>query len=148
MRARHGFTVIELLLVLMLAGVTLGMTAPGVSRAVTETRVHRAAAVVAAEANVAQGLAARARVPVRLTVSADGRLVRVHRGTPGVPDTVYAERRFDGTSEYALGSIAANQTETVFYPNGLTSGQLVVTLRAGTSRRTVTVTRGGHVRVE
>jgi prepilin-type N-terminal cleavage/methylation domain-containing protein len=145
MRIRHGFTVIELLAVLVMGTILLAAAAPAVSRSLTQTRVQRAAAVIAADLQLAHTLAARQRAPVRITVQSTERIVRVHRGT--LPDTVFSERRLDETSEYSLGTMVASATTVTVFPNGMASGPLTLTLHAGGSSRIVSMTRVGQVRV-
>jgi prepilin-type N-terminal cleavage/methylation domain-containing protein len=145
MRIRHGFTVIELLAVLVMGTILLATAAPAVSRSLTQTRVQRAAAVIAADLQLAHTLAARQRAPVRITVQSTERIVRVHRGT--LPDTVFSERRLDETSEYSLGELVASSSTITVFPNGMASGPLTLTLQAGGSTRVVSMTRVGQVRV-
>jgi prepilin-type N-terminal cleavage/methylation domain-containing protein len=145
MRIRHGFTVIELLAVLIMGTILLAAAAPAVSRSLTQTRVQRAAAVIAADLQLAHTLAARQRAPVRITVQSTERIVRVHRGSS--PDTVFSERRLDETSEYSLGTMVASATAITVFPNGMASGPLTLTLQAGGSSRIVSMTRVGQVRV-
>jgi prepilin-type N-terminal cleavage/methylation domain-containing protein len=145
MRIRHGFTVIELLAVLIMGTILLAAAAPAVSRSLTQTRVQRAAAVIAADLQLAHTLAARQRAPVRITVQSTERIVRVHRGSS--PDTVFSERRLDETSEYSLGTMVASAATVTVFPNGMASGPLTLTLHAGGSSRIVSMTRVGQVRV-
>jgi general secretion pathway protein H len=145
MRRRHGFTILELLAVLVIGTVMMAVAAPGVSRGLTQTRVKRAAAVVAGDLQFAHSVAARQRVPIQVTVLQSSRIVRVHRGTS--PDTVFSERRLDSTSEYPLSSLQANAASITIFPNGLSSGPLHLTLQAGADTREVTMNRSGQVRV-
>jgi prepilin-type N-terminal cleavage/methylation domain-containing protein len=145
MRSRHGFTIIELLAVLALGGILMTAALPGVSRAVSQTRVQRAAAVVAIDLQQAHSLAARQRAPVRVTVLPHSRIVRVHRGSS--PDTVFSERRLDATSEYPLSSLDANSGSITIFPNGVASGSLALTLQTPGDVRVVTMNRLGQVRI-
>jgi prepilin-type N-terminal cleavage/methylation domain-containing protein len=145
MRKRQGFTIMELLAVLVIGTIMLAVAAPNVSRGLTQTRVKRAAAVVAGDLQFAHSVAARQRVPVQVTVLQSSRIVRVHRGTN--PDTVFSERRLDATSEYPLSSLEANAASITIFPNGLASGPLHLTLQAGADTREVTMNRAGQVRV-
>jgi prepilin-type N-terminal cleavage/methylation domain-containing protein len=145
MRTRHGFTIMELLVVMVVGTIMLAVVAPNISRALTLTRVQRAAAVVAADLQLAHTLAARQRVPVRITIDPASYILRVHRGT--TPDTVFSVRRLDGTSEYPLDGLVTSSTSVTVFPNGMASGPLRMTLQAGGSSRVVSMTRVGQVRV-
>jgi type II secretion system protein H len=148
MRTRHGFTLLELLVVMLLGTLMLGIVAPGISRSLAQSRVQRAASVVAADLQLARSLAARQRAPVQVSILEHSRIVRVHRGSMAAVDTVFSERRFDRTSEYPMQSLTATASEVVFYPNGLSNGQVIVTVQAAGNSRQVKMSRGGHVRIQ
>lgn len=150
MQTRHGFTIFELLVVMVIGAIMLAVVAPGVSRALAQTRVQRAAAVVAGDLQLAHSLAARHRAPVRVSVNQHSRTVVLHRAT--TPDTVYNTRRLDGTSEYPMQSLTANNAFVTVYPNGLASASeaawpLTISLQAGGLAREVRMNRVGQVRV-
>jgi prepilin-type N-terminal cleavage/methylation domain-containing protein len=146
MRIRPGFTIMELLAVLVIGSIMLAVVSPNVSRSLTQSRVKRAAAVVAGDLQMAQTVAARQRAPVRVTVQTHSRIVRVHRGTS--PDTVFTERRLDSTSEYPLSALTGSVGSITIFPNGVASGPLTLTLQAGPDTRIVTMNRAGQVRVK
>ena len=68
MRSRGGFTLMELLVVLAIAGIVMTMVIPSISRSMAQTRVQRAASVVGSDLQYAYSMAARRRAPVRITV--------------------------------------------------------------------------------
>jgi type II secretion system protein H len=149
METRHGFTLFELLIVMVIGAIMLAVVAPGVSQALAQTRVQRAAAVVAGDLQMAHSLAARQRAPVRVTVNTHSRNLVVHRASS--PDTVFSQRQLDSSSEYPLQSLTANNTFVVIYPNGLASGTtmpLKITLQAAGRTREVSMNRVGQVRVK
>jgi hypothetical protein len=62
------------------------------------------------------------------------------------PTRVYAERRFDRTSEYAVQSMSATPTTVVFYPNGLANDTIRLTLTGASATRLVRMSRVGQIR--
>jgi Tfp pilus assembly protein FimT len=144
MRVRHGFTILELLVVMLLGIIMVGVISPSISRSLGTTRLQRVVAVISADLELAQSLAARQRTPVGITVDPQARALRVHDAKNG---TVYSERFFDAGSEYPLTSLSASSTSVVVYPNGLASGPLTLTMNAGGAVRVIDMSRVGQVRV-
>jgi hypothetical protein len=62
------------------------------------------------------------------------------------PTTVYAERRYDNTSEYAVQRFAASPTTLVFFPNGLANDTIRFTLTGASDTRLVRMSRAGQIR--
>jgi prepilin-type N-terminal cleavage/methylation domain-containing protein len=148
MRTRHGFTIFELLMVMVIGSIMLAVVAPGVSHALAKTRVQRAAAVVAGDLQLAHSLAARQRAPVTVSVNTHARTIVVHRETS--PFTVFSTTRLDRTSEYPMQLLTSNNTSVTIYPNGLataTNWPLTITLQAAGMTREVRMNRVGQVRV-
>jgi type II secretion system protein H len=142
-RARSGFSLIELLVVLFVMAAALGVATPSVRRSLVQMRLDRAANVVAADMRLAPSLAARQRRPVNLQVDTVGRrytLVDRNSGT-------VLHSRLLGAGEFAIASLATTATEVTFYPNGLASGAVTMSVRAGGRSRSISVTRAGQVRV-
>ena len=142
--SRQGFSLIELIVVLLLIGVGAGTVAPAVARTLNRTRLQRAANVVATDLQLAHTTAARRRAPIRMSVDTANRIVRIVDHV--TPTTIYAERRFDGTSEFAVQRLAASTTTVVFYPNGLANDSIRFTLTAPGGTRMVRMSRVGQVR--
>jgi prepilin-type N-terminal cleavage/methylation domain-containing protein len=147
MRNRQGFTMLELLVVMLLGVLMMSIIAPSVSRTLNQTRLQRAASVVASDLQHARTLAARQRAPVTVTILDHSRMVRLHRGTS--PDTVFNERRLDTRSEYPLQSLTSSPAAVTVYPNGLSSANtMTITLQTPAGTRQVTMTRAGLVRIQ
>jgi prepilin-type N-terminal cleavage/methylation domain-containing protein len=143
--SRAGFTLIETLVVVMLAGIILGMATPAVGRMLVQVRIERAATVVASDMRMAASIAALQRRPVRIEVSAEDRAYEVRDHLNG---TVYVRRSFAGADpELQLSSLATTATQIVVFPNGLSSGDVSLTVRLAGDQRQIVRTRAGHVRV-
>lgn len=145
MRARGGFTVIELLVVMLLAGIVAGTTVPRISQSMAQNRVQRAASVVAADLQLAHSMAARQRRPVRIQVDTTARAIQVR--DVGTSTTVYSRRALGTNSEFGLSRMNANRAEVIVYPTGIASNSITITLRATNQTRVVSMTRAGQVRV-
>jgi type II secretion system protein H len=144
MRTRGGFTVIELLVVMLLAGIVLGTALPQMNRAMAQSRVQRAASVVTADLQLAHSMAARQRRPVQIEV--DSTLRRLQVRDVGSSTTVYSQRLLGTDGEFGLTRVTANRTSVIVYPHGVANRSLTITLRANDQVRTVTMSRAGQIR--
>jgi type II secretion system protein H len=145
MRARGGFTVIELLVVMMLVGIIAGATIPRLTTAMERGRLQRAASVVAADLRLAHSMAARRSAPVIVVVDTTTRSIRV-RNFSGT-DTTFSRRLLGNGTEYGLQRLTTTQASVTVYPNGIASGPIELTLRAGGRTNRVSMTRAGQVRI-
>lgn len=145
MRSRDGFTLTELLIVLILVGVIGGFAVMRVGAMMEQTRVQRAASVVAADLKMAHSMAGRQRQPIQISIDEAGRAFRLR--DYAVPATIYSERYFHAAGEYPVDSFQASETSLLVYPNGLAEGPLTITVAAGGRSRVITMTRAGQVRI-
>ena len=145
MQSRDGFTITELLIVLILAGIIGGVAMIQAGKTLAHTSVQQAAAVIAMDMKLAHSLAARAREPVRISVDTANRIIRVVDYNAST--TVYSERRFGNADDMPVQFMAATDTTLLVYPTGLTSGTLDITVRTDDKRRRVRMTRAGQVSV-
>ncbi|HEX6135799.1 MAG TPA: prepilin-type N-terminal cleavage/methylation domain-containing protein [Longimicrobiales bacterium] len=143
--SRDGFTITELLIVLILMGIVGGFAVMRIGGTLAETRAQRAASVIAADLKLAHSLAGRQRMPVRLSIDTVNRVIRIRDYT--TPGTVYAERHFGGAGEYPVDRLTVSDTSLLVYPNGLAADDLSVWVRAASQRRLIRMTRAGLVRV-
>jgi len=145
MQSRDGFTIIELVIVLILAGIIGGIAMIQASKTLAHTSVQQAAAVIATDMKLAHSLAARAREPVRISIDTANRIMRVVDYNAWT--TVYSERRFGNADDVPVQFMAASDTTLLVFPTGLTSGSLNITVRTDDKRRRVSMTRAGQVRI-
>jgi hypothetical protein len=52
-----------------------------------------------------------------------------------------------GAGEYHVSRMQATNTDVTFFPNGLASGPVTVTVFASSQKRAVAMTRSGQIRV-
>jgi len=79
-----------------------------------------------------------------MSVDTVNRVVRIV--DHATPTTVYSERRYDNTSEYAVQRFRATPTTVVFFPNGLANDTIRFTLTGANETRLVRMSRAGQVR--
>jgi len=140
---RRGFTLMEMMVVVIIGATLVAATAPSVGRGMARARVKRAASVVAGDLELAFSNAARQRKPVRVTFSSGSLSYTV---TDRATGTVLFTRDFGPSSEFALESFSASAATLDIYPNGVASSADTLRLQRGTHSRRVTVTRVGLVR--
>lgn len=145
MQSRDGFTIIELLIVLIIAGIIGGIAMVQAGKTLAHTSVQQAAAVISMDMKLAHTLAARAREPVRISIDTANRIIRVVDYNAWT--TVFSERRFGNADDMPVQFMAATDTTLLVFPTGLTSGNLDVTVRTDNKRRRVSMTRAGQVRI-
>ncbi|HWP38866.1 MAG TPA: GspH/FimT family protein [Gemmatimonadales bacterium] len=143
MKAR-GYTIVELLVVIVVFGVLLSIAYTRLSPALDHARVQRAATVLATDLQYAQMLAVRQREPVALVIneSLKGYVIR-ERDTA----TVYRQRFFGSGTEFLLDEFTATSPFIEMFPNGVATATTTFTLGLLGYRRQVRVTRAGQVRV-
>jgi type II secretion system protein H len=144
-RGLKGFSLFELLIVVVILGIAATMVGPAMSRIVRHQRVNRAAKIIVSDIQNAFAVAARQRMPVRVKADAASRSYQfVDRAT----DSVLRIRAFYGdTSEYRLSSLAFTPTTFDVFPNGISSNPVTIDLANGDYAKRITVSTAGFVRL-
>jgi prepilin-type N-terminal cleavage/methylation domain-containing protein len=145
MRVRAGFTLFELLAVMVMGGIIAATATPRLSSSLAQTRLQRAAATVSLDLKSAYSLAERQRAPVSIAVDTDAGIVRLSDAR--APSPVFSERLLSGAGGFGITSMKTSSNSITVYPNGLASGDLTITLTAAHRSRVVKMTRTGLVRV-
>lgn len=142
---RHGFSVIELIVVVGIMGVIAGIMGPAMSRIIRHNSVNRAATVIVADLQNAFAVAARQREPVRISADAPTRSYQfVDRRT----GNVLRIRSFYGeTSEYRLSSLVFTPATIDVFPSGVSSVPVTVDLANGDYSRRITASTAGFIRL-
>ena len=141
---RAGFSLIEMMVTVSMLGIMAGMVAPKVSKDISHSRVNSAARVVAGDLEQALSMAGRQRRPVRVVIDGSAKEIRLMDRVSG---QLISRRAFGDISEYKLYSVVGSPSTVDLLPQGVATASTIVTLSAGGYSRTVTMTRGGHVRV-
>ena len=144
-RGLKGFSLFELLIVVVILGIAATMVGPAMSRIVRHQRVNRAAKIIVSDIQNAFAVAARQREPVRIQADASTRSYQFIDRKTG---TVLRIRAFYGdTSEYRLSSLVFTPTTFDVFPNGISSNTVTIALANGDYNRTITASTAGFVRL-
>jgi prepilin-type N-terminal cleavage/methylation domain-containing protein len=141
---RAGFTVIELIIVILIFSMVTSVALPAIARITTHSRVNQAAMVVGHDLTVAASAAARQRKPIRITLGGDRQSFTV---ADRASATVLQTRWLGPDTQYGLDSVYFSASPVDLFPSGFASNALIVTLSARGYSRQVTMSRAGWVRV-
>ena len=142
---RRGFSMIELLIVIIIFSMLTVAAFPTISRVTTHSRVNQAAMVVAQDLGQAVSDAVRQRKPVRLARGTDLKSITV---SDRATSMVLSTRTLGSGDAFPLDSVSLSPATVDIFPNGFTSSALTVTVTAGGYSRQVTMSRAGWVRVQ
>jgi Tfp pilus assembly protein FimT len=144
-RGLRGFTLFELLIIVVILGIAATMMGPAMSRIVRHQRVNRASMIIVSDLQNAFAVAARQRMPVRVQADAASRSYQfVDRKT----GAVLRIRAFYGdTSEYKLSTLQFTPTTCDVFPNGVSSSPVTIDLANGDYLRHITASTAGFVRL-
>jgi type II secretion system protein H len=144
-RGLKGFSLFELLIVVVILGIAATMVGPAMSRIVRHQRVNRAAKIIVSDIQNAFAVAARQREPVRIQADATTRSYQFIDRKTGA---VLRIRAFYGdTSEYRLSSLVFTPTTFDVFPNGISSAAVTIALANGDYNKTITASTAGFVRL-
>ena len=138
---RHGYTLLELVLILVIAGICFAITLPRFGGLMDGLAVSQAAREVASAHSRARIAAILAGRPIVLTISPDSLAYRVAGQTAS---------RWRGPGPARGGVVMGSPARQItFSPVGITMGLANASYRftRGASSRTVVVSRLGRVRV-
>lgn len=138
---RRGFSLVELLVVVVILGVLFATAATRIGRQVSQDRTQRAATVVQGMLVEASQLAVRRRSPVRVSVS--GTALRISDRATG---NVLRQRDFSAASDLRATLTLSPSAGITIFPSGRADAALTVTLSGAQASRTVTRSATGIVR--
>jgi prepilin-type N-terminal cleavage/methylation domain-containing protein len=138
---RHGFSLVELLLVLAVAGLLFGITLPRLSAALDHVEVSAAANHIVAAHQRARIMAVTRGQVLVLSIQAADLVIR----SRGQVAPLWTE---DGPVASRV-SLEGPAREFIFSPEGLSLGLSNATLRLtrGSASRTIVISRLGRVRI-
>ena len=142
---RGGFTLMELLLVVVCLGILTALAAPKVGRTVARSKVNQAAGVLAGDLEQAVSLAARRRRPMVLTTNGAGSYTVRDRAT-SPNDSLRLRRVLSIGADAGVTTMTFSPTTVQIFPTGTLSAPLTVTLTGAGHTRSVTVSTAGLVR--
>ncbi|HEX6627449.1 MAG TPA: prepilin-type N-terminal cleavage/methylation domain-containing protein [Gemmatimonadaceae bacterium] len=143
---RLGFSIMELMAVVVILGIMASFAGPALSRITRHQRVNRAATVIASDLQNAFAVAARQRQPVRIQADQNTRSYQFIDRKTG---NVLRIRTFYGdTSEYRLGKLVFTPATVDVFPSGISSSQIVVDLGNGDYNKQITASTAGFIRIK
>jgi prepilin-type N-terminal cleavage/methylation domain-containing protein len=148
-RSRPGFSMLELITVLVIAGILVGLGAGRISTYVTQQRVAKASSAITNDLQQAFAIAGRVRRPVRIVLDTAKMQLSI---TDRAQTTLF--RRVGLGKEFQLQSSNVAfypSTPLEVYPNGLASDTMWIrfrtTVASNTYSRLVRVSRAGMIQV-
>jgi prepilin-type N-terminal cleavage/methylation domain-containing protein len=140
-----GFSIIEMLVVIVVLGIMAGVAGPAMSTMVRHNRVNRATMVITSDLQNAFAVAARQRQPVRIQADSANRSYQFIDRKTGA---VLRIRTFYGdNSEYLLNTLVFNPSTIDVFPNGVSSAALTVKLANGDYSKQINASTAGFVRI-
>jgi prepilin-type N-terminal cleavage/methylation domain-containing protein len=150
LRARRGFSLMEMLIVVILIGIVMSVAGVRVSSMMTQQRVIRAAGTIQTQLETAYAMAGRNREPMKIAVT-----------TTSSAMTLKVTNR-DGSKTFGTpidfkvlglptGSVTSSSSGITVFPNGFASDTLSIKISVTRSstlyRRIVRMSRAGLVKV-
>ena len=149
LRARRGFSLMEMLVVVILVGILMSVAGLRVSGMITQQRVVRAASTIQTQMETAFALAGRNREPMKIVFASSASAITVRTmNRDGTMVFTTTDLRQLGLSN---GNVTASSNEITVFPNGFASDTLsikvLVTRNGETYQRIVRMSRAGLVKV-
>jgi prepilin-type N-terminal cleavage/methylation domain-containing protein len=149
LRARSGFSIIEMLVVVILIGIVMSVAGVKMTNIRTQQRVVRAASTIQTEMEKAFAVAGRTRAPTLISFSTSPTAIYL-RVTDRAATTEYGRVDFRQLG-FSNGNITASAASVTVFPQGLAESALTVTIsvtaNGATYKRVVTMSRAGMIKV-
>jgi prepilin-type N-terminal cleavage/methylation domain-containing protein len=143
---RRGFSMLELLVVLVITGVVTGLSMGRFSALLGHERVAKAAVGIANDIGTGFAIPGRIRRPVRITVdTAQMQLVITDRAQT----TTYRKTAFGSRYNLKSSNVTFYPSSPLeIYPNGFASDTMLITLTSSGFTQRVRVSKTGMVQVK
>lgn len=140
-----GYTLIEMVLVIAIAGILMGFGVVRLAPALEHANVRAAANVIAGDLQYAQMLAVRYRRPIAVIVASSTKQYLIRDRDDAT--NVYRTRLLGPDSDFGLDDLHASPTTVELFPNGLNRETILFTLGLHGFERQVRMTRAGQIRI-
>ncbi len=145
---RSGFTILEMLAVIVIVALIMGISIGRISAIITQQRLNRAAVSLSSDLQAAFSLAQRNRKPVTIAFSDSTMELSVADAASG---TVLRKTSL-GNFNLTASNVTLSRSTLNVYPAGLAGDSLSITLSATVGSTTysqrVRMTRGGLVQIK
>lgn len=143
---RRGFSLIEMLIVVVVMGILITISAGAIGRQIARDRVMRSANVVQALVEEASQLAVRRNTPVNIELSGNAlQIIDRDAGGPGV-EAVIKERSFGPENDLRATVAISPAAGITIFPNGRADAALQITVSGSGLTQVVSRTTTGIVR--
>ena len=140
-----GYTLIEMVLVIAIAGILMGFGVVRLAPALEHANVRAAANVVAGDLQYAQMLAIRYRRPIAVIVASSTKQYLIRDRDDAT--NVYRTRLLGPDSDFGLDLVESTPTSVELFPNGVNRETIIFTLGLHGFERRVRMTRAGQIRI-
>lgn len=149
LRLRPGFSIMELVIVVMLAGVVMSVAGLRVSGMMTQQKVIRAAGTIQGDMELAFAVAGRNRAPTKLVWSSSASAVQLRvTNAAGTQEFKRTDLKSIGIVN---GDVTVSSSGVTVFPNGFASDTLSLTISVTKNgkiyKRRVRMSRAGLVKV-
>jgi len=149
LRARQGFSLMEMLIVVILVGIVMSVATVKVGATITQQRVVRAASTIQTQMEKAYAIAGRNREPMVISFATSASAVKL-TVTNRAGNTTYGDIDFKQLG-LINGNVTASSNSVTVFPNGFASDtlsiQVLVTRNGVNYKRIVRMSRAGLVKV-
>jgi prepilin-type N-terminal cleavage/methylation domain-containing protein len=145
-RVRSGFSMIELLVVLMIGGMMAKLSISRIHTLMTQQRVIHAATAVQNDLEAAFQIAGRNRKPVQIVwdTTAKQFLIADRTGTMYYRKTNLSQQAYG----FRRGAVTVSHDTVEVYPNGFAASTLLITLSSNGYTKSLLMSRAGLVRIQ
>jgi prepilin-type N-terminal cleavage/methylation domain-containing protein len=146
MHSRRGFSMLELLVVLVITGVVTGLSMSRFAALLAHERVAKATAGIANDIRAGFAIPGRIRRPVRIRVDTAAMQLVI---TDRAGSTTYRKTGFG--SRYNLNSSNVTyypSSALEIYPNGFASDTMLITLTSAGNTQRVRVSKAGMIQIK
>ena len=141
---RRGFSLIELLVVIVIVSIAMTATLPRIGAVTNQTKVQRANQALQQDVQQAWAIAARNRAPTRLKFVSSSMQLQI---TNLAGNTVYKRTGYGTGGGYGLTSteLTMSPSTITVFPNGLASDTVAFTVSRSSYSRRFWVSKSGMV---